>query len=188
MRDKLVLAHDWWPERLPPNVAIGEGSWLYSSFAFLHYRSERPCGLRVGQNSGLYKDTLFDLGPEGEVRIGDYCTIAGVIISSNGRVLIGDYALVSYNVIMADSFAAVPEARTETPEGQLRTAAAPGSIVIGDNVWIGAQATVLAGARIGEGAIIGAGSVVDFEVPPYAIVVGNPARVVGWARPKERPA
>jgi acetyltransferase-like isoleucine patch superfamily enzyme len=38
---------------------------------------------------------------------------------------------------------------------------------------------------IGEGAIVGAGAVVDFEIPPFAIVAGNPARIVGWA--KERP-
>jgi acetyltransferase-like isoleucine patch superfamily enzyme len=186
MIDKLILAHDWWPECLPSNVAIGEGSWLYSSFAFLHYRSEQPLGLRVGHSSGLYKDTLFDLGPEGEVSIGDYCTIAGVIISSNGRVLIGDYAFVAYNVVMADSFAAVPAARTETPEGQPGTAAPPISIVLDENVWIGTRATLLAGAHIGEGAIVGAGSIVDFEVPPYAIVAGNPTRVVGWARPEGR--
>ena len=65
---------------------------------------------------------------------------------------------------------------------QVPSAAAGGDeIVIGDNVWIGARASVLGGARIGEGAVIGALSVVDFEVPPFAIVGGNPARVVGEA-------
>lgn len=52
-------------------------------------------------------------------------------------------------------------------------------IEIQDNVWIGARAVILGGARIGEGSIVGAASVVDFEVPPYSIVAGNPARVVG---------
>jgi acetyltransferase-like isoleucine patch superfamily enzyme len=44
---------------------------------------------------------------------------------------------------------------------------------------------LLSGVRIGEGAIVGAAVVVDFEVPPFAIVAGNPLRIVGWA--KERP-
>jgi acetyltransferase-like isoleucine patch superfamily enzyme len=180
------LAHDWWPERLPPNVAIGEGSWHYSSFAFLHYRSEQPCGLSVGRDSGVYEGTLFDLGPEGEVRVGDYCTIAGAIISSNGRVLIGDYALISYHVVMADSFAAVPPAPDGATEGDPESSTPQTGIIIGENVWIGARAVLLAGARVGEGAIIGAATTVDCEVPPYAIVGGNPARVVGWARPEER--
>jgi acetyltransferase-like isoleucine patch superfamily enzyme len=56
----------------------------------------------------------------------------------------------------------------------------PGDIVtIGDDVWIGASATVLGGVAIGTGAIIGAGSVVTRDIPEFSIVVGNPARVVG---------
>lgn len=49
--------------------------------------------------------------------------------------------------------------------------------VIGNDVWIGYGAMILPGARIGNGAIIGAGSVVRGEIPPYAIVTGNPAEV-----------
>jgi virginiamycin A acetyltransferase len=49
---------------------------------------------------------------------------------------------------------------------------------VGDDVWIGHGALVLPGARIGSGAIIGAGAVVAGVVPPYAVVAGNPARVV----------
>lgn len=51
-------------------------------------------------------------------------------------------------------------------------------IVIEDDVWVGAGAFVLKGVTIGRGAIVGAGAVVTKDVPPYAIVVGNPARVV----------
>jgi acetyltransferase-like isoleucine patch superfamily enzyme len=190
MLDRSVLAHDWWPVPLPPNVVIGERSWLYSSFAFLHYRSEQPCGLRVGHNSGLYIGTCLDLGPQGEVRIGNYCTVVGTIISSNGRVTIGDYAFVAYGVVVADSFAAVPPLGGKTAPKDLRyhprSAGPQSEIEIGDNVWIGVQATLLNGARLGEGVIVGAASVVNFEVPDYAIVAGNPARVVGWARPEGR--
>lgn len=50
--------------------------------------------------------------------------------------------------------------------------------VIGNDVWIGTGATVLPGARIGDGVIIGAGAVVGGTVPDYAVVAGNPARVV----------
>ena len=39
------LPHDWFPRPLPSNVRLGEGTWLYSTFAFLHYESEQPCGL-----------------------------------------------------------------------------------------------------------------------------------------------
>ena len=51
-------------------------------------------------------------------------------------------------------------------------------IVIGDDVWIGAGASVLPGVTIGDGAVVGAASVVTKDVPPMSVVVGNPARVV----------
>jgi len=53
-----------------------------------------------------------------------------------------------------------------------------GDTVVGNDVWLGYCATVLPGVRIGDGAIVGAGAVVSRDVPPYAIVGGNPARVI----------
>ncbi len=52
-------------------------------------------------------------------------------------------------------------------------------VCIGDDVWIGARAVILAGVTVGPGAIIGAGAVVTKDVPPYTVVVGSPAREVG---------
>jgi len=52
--------------------------------------------------------------------------------------------------------------------------------VIGNDVWIGASALVLKGVNVGDGVVIGAGSVVTKDVPPYAIVAGNPARVIRY--------
>jgi maltose O-acetyltransferase len=52
-------------------------------------------------------------------------------------------------------------------------------VVIGDHAWIGYRALVLPGVTIGEGGVVAAGAVVTKDVPPYAIVAGNPARVVG---------
>jgi serine acetyltransferase len=55
-----------------------------------------------------------------------------------------------------------------------------GDIIIENDVWIGAKATIMSGVRIGNGAIVAAGSVVSKDVPPYAIVAGNPAKVVKY--------
>lgn len=52
------------------------------------------------------------------------------------------------------------------------------SIVIEDNVWVGARSIILSGAWIGKGSIISAGAVVSNIIPPFSIVVGNPGRVV----------
>jgi acetyltransferase-like isoleucine patch superfamily enzyme len=53
-----------------------------------------------------------------------------------------------------------------------------GDVIIGNDVWIGIEALILSGVKISDGAIIGARSVVTKDVPPYAIVAGNPARVI----------
>ncbi len=58
-------------------------------------------------------------------------------------------------------------------------------IVIETDAWIGFGAIVLTGTRIGRGAIVAAGAVVSKDVPPYAIVAGNPARVIGHRFPEE---
>lgn len=153
---------------MPDNVRIGERSWLYSSFAFLHYESKR--GVRVGHDTGLYNGTFFDLGPDGKVEIGNFCTLVGAIICSNNHVKIGDYAFIAHEVVIADSWNAKPM--------QNDSAQASKSVIeIGENAWIGANAVILKGAKIGQGAIVGAATIVDFDVPDFAVVAGNPAQL-----------
>lgn len=53
-------------------------------------------------------------------------------------------------------------------------------VIIGNDVWIGCDVTIMGGVRIGNGAVIGAGAVVAKDVPPYAIVVGNPAQIIKY--------
>ena len=177
-----TLEHDWWPRPVPRNVVIGEGSWIYSSYAFLHYRSEKPCGVRIGHDTGVYVGTMFQLDRGGEVSIGNYGAIAGPIIATSGRISIGDYALISYEVVIADSPFAGPPGGMEVLRRRADGDRAGEEISISDNVWIGAKAVVLGGAKIGEGSVIGAGAVVDFEVPSYSIVAGSPARIVGTVK------
>lgn len=60
-----------------------------------------------------------------------------------------------------------------------------GPVTIGDRAWLSFRATILPGVSIGEGAVVAAGAVVTRDVPPYAIVAGVPARVVGERSPRE---
>jgi acetyltransferase-like isoleucine patch superfamily enzyme len=175
------LAHDWFPRPLPAGVELGEGSWLYSSFAFQHCRSRRETPVRIGKCSGVYVGTHFDLGSKGEVEIGDYCSIVGAIICTDRRVVIEDFAFIAHEVVIADYFAARPPAPSADNSCAVDSSSQV-SIAIHRNAWIGTRAILLAGADIGEGAIVGAAAVVNFPVPPFAIVAGNPAGIVGWAR------
>ena len=169
-----TLEHDWFPGAVPDNVILGEGTWLHSTFAFRHYRSTRPIGLATGRHVGMYIGTLFDLGNEGELTIGDYTMLGGVVVSTNGRVAIGSYTLLSYDVGLAGHDFA-------TPPGSEGARDEP--ILIGDDGWIGARAVILGGTRLGRGVIVGAASVVRGEIPDYAVVAGSPARIIGEAPP-----
>jgi acetyltransferase-like isoleucine patch superfamily enzyme len=161
------LEHDWFPRPLPENVLIGERSWVYSSYAFIHFASRREPGVLIGRDTGVYDGSFFELGPKGSVTIGDFCSVVGAIIASNADVRIGDHTFIAHRVVIADSSDAAPSPTTEAAD-----------IEIGPNVWIGAHSALLGGVRIGEGSIVGAGTIVDSDVPPYSIVAGNPARVV----------
>ena len=159
-----VLEHDWFPRPLPENSSVAERSWLYSSYAFHHCHGR----VRIGPESGVYHGTFFELGPEGEVDIGRYCTIVGAIIRANGPVVIGDHTFIAHEVVIADSpFARPPSGRPEP--------ASPG-VRIGSGAWIGARAILLGGVDVGDEAIVGAGAVVTGPVPAGATVTGNPAR------------
>jgi acetyltransferase-like isoleucine patch superfamily enzyme len=90
--------------------------------------------------------------------------------------------LIAWGCVIADRFAAVPR----EPGGEMRELDGSGAsqeVRIGDDVWIGARAVILGGATVGDGAIIGTGTVVERQVPDYAVLAGNPARIVGWERP-----
>lgn len=65
-------------------------------------------------------------------------------------------------------------------EEQRELISSNGDVCIGNDVWIGYQATILSGTTIGDGAVIGTKSVVSGTVPPYAIVAGNPSCVIKY--------
>jgi acetyltransferase-like isoleucine patch superfamily enzyme len=171
-----ILPHDWFEAPLPASCRLGERSWLYSSFAFRHFRSLQPAAVEVGIDSGLYAGTFFDLGADASVSIGRFCSIVGAIFATNARISIGDYVFISHEVVIADDEIAVPPFERRSAESQPTVHR---DIVIEDDVWIGAQAIILGGIRIGAGAVVGAATVVNQDIPANAIFAGNPGRVVG---------
>lgn len=97
---------------------------------------------------------------------------AGCKFQDQGGVTIGDDCLIGHNVVFATLNHDIEPSR----RGDLH----PAPIVIGHNVWIGANVTVLPGVTIGDNAVIAAASVVTKDVPEDAIAVGSPARVVRY--------
>ncbi|GAA1056227.1 acetyltransferase [Agromyces luteolus] len=101
---------------------------------------------------------------------------SGCSFQDQGGVVIGDDCLIGHNVVIATlNHDMDPDKRADMH---------PAPVVIGRNVWIGANATVLAGVTIGENAVVAAAAVVTKDVPANAVVVGAPARVVRTLTPK----
>ena len=103
--------------------------------------------------------------------IGKFCAIAkGVEFIMNGANHHMSAATSYPFYIMGDGW----ENHMPSPEASVYK----GDTVVGNDVWIGQNVTVLPGVHIGDGAIIGANSVVAKDIPPYTIAVGNPCKVV----------
>jgi len=170
-----LLEHDWFPRPVPDNVVIGERCWLHSAHAFVHCRSRRGVAVRIGDDTGVYHGSHFELGPRASVDIGRFCTLVGAIVRSDGDVRIGDHTFVAHAVVIADGpWLVPPDADGSGDDGRRRVP----SIDIGVDVWIGAKSLILGGRRIGPGAIVGAGAVVTEDVASGCTVAGSPARVV----------
>lgn len=108
-----------------------------------------------------------------QVSIGENTTLVANVIS-NGPLSIGNNVIIAANCTLISRNHDFHKGDA-LPYG---TAYAYKPIVIQDNVWIGSNVSIIPGVCIGEGAVIGLGSVVTHDVPPCAVVGGNPARVI----------
>ncbi len=105
---------------------------------------------------------------------------SGCHFQDQGGIYIGDHALIGHNVVLATIN------HDLDPANNRKNHYAP--IHIGNNVWIGSNATVLAGVSIGDWAVVAAGAVVTSDVEPYTVVGGVPARVIKRIHPLEEAA
>jgi acetyltransferase-like isoleucine patch superfamily enzyme len=113
---------------------------------------------------------ILHWGEKSTLQIGDFCSIAcGVTILLGGEHKSNWVTTYPFKVALKD-FA---EFRDFPWHSNTK-----GGVVIGNDVWIGVNATILSGVTIGDGAIIGACSVVTKDVAPYTIVAGNPAKAI----------
>jgi acetyltransferase-like isoleucine patch superfamily enzyme len=156
---------------IAPDVKLGEGVKL-SSFINLY-------GCQVGDNTkiGAFVEV------QKNASIGKNCKISSHTFVCEG-VTIEDNVFVGHGVMFInDSYP-----RATTPDGELQTerdwTVEPTLVRTGAS--IGSGATVLGNVTIGEHALVGAGSVVTRDVPAFAVVAGNPARVLRFATPGPR--
>ena len=146
--DAVTYVH---PTLKNPNIIVGD----FTYFSDVDFESH------VTHHYDFYGDKLI---------IGKFCQIAaGVNFVMNGANHQMN-AVSTYPFYIFEGWDQNPPPMRDLPN--------KGDTVIGNDVWIGQNATILPGVHIGDGAIIGLGSVVGCDVEPYSIVAGNPARPI----------
>ncbi len=153
------------PQALCESKTIGAGTRVW---AFAHILP----GARIGKDCNICDQTFI----ENDVRVGDRVTVkCGVQLWDGLRV--EDDVFIGPNATFANDH--FPRSK-RPPRNFLET-------VLHTGASIGANATILPGLSVGRSAMVGAGAVVVESVPAYAIVAGNPARIVGYCDAGPRP-
>lgn len=154
-------------------------------------RISSDCYIVGGENIVIGEETLIESGTiltvwekrkvsekpmiiiKNNCDIGQFCHITCV-----NKIYIGNNVLTGRWVTITDNSHGTSEREQLILPPKKRPVVSKGEVYIGDNVWIGDKVTILPGTKIGEGSIIGANAVVTKDIPPYSIVVGNPARII----------
>ena len=136
------------------------------------------CGKCVNIEAGA------SFGRGNTVWLGDYSDL-GIDCKINGEVHIGDHSFMGPDVVIYSNNHAFE--RTDIPI-MYQGCSPIEPVWIGNDVWIGTRVIILPGVHIGDHCVIGAGSVVTRDVPDWAIVGGNPARIVRQRIPSVDPS
>ncbi|KKP68571.1 MAG: Acetyltransferase [Candidatus Roizmanbacteria bacterium GW2011_GWA2_35_19] len=135
----------------------------------------RLFGIKIGKGSVIHTKARF-YDPR-NIEIGDDTIIGeGAVLDGREKLIIGSHVDIASEVMIYNSQHNI---ESETFE------ATHGKVIIEDYVFIGPRVIVLPGVKIGRGAVVAAGAVVTKEVPPYAIVGGVPAKIIGERRNKD---
>lgn len=127
-----------------------------------------PDHVSIGKHSyGLSKNMIAGASEDAPLTIGSYCSIGpGVLFLCKVDHPLDYPSTFPFRTLLWNKNQGNKDATTKGP------------IQLGHDVWIGARAIILSGVTIGTGAVVAAGAVVTKDVPPYAIVGGNPARLI----------
>ena len=155
-----------------PTAEVSNDATLGDGTAVWNHAQVRP-GALIGANCVIGKGTYIDA----HVVVGDNCKIQNYVSVFDG-VTLADGVFVGPHVCFTNDL----RPRAINPDGSLKapTDWALTKTVVKQGAALGANSTIVCGITIGEWAMVGSGSVVTKDVPPHALVVGNPARSIGW--------
>jgi len=191
------LDNDWYSGGIPGNVVMGEHVYVDTSYGFAPCISEEDGAVVLGTACGAYDQATFGLGSRARVVVGPYSVLKCHLVCDRS-ITIGAHCMLSWGAVLTDSWLGADwpiERRREYLEAvacHSQRAAGPMSnprpVVVEDNVWVGFDSVILPGVTLGHGSIIGSKTVVERDVPPYAIVAGNPGRIIRRLDPDDTEA
>src|SRR5436190_5997693 len=139
------LPWDWYSGIVPENVVLDPTAYLETTYSFTMFRSQQPNALEVGRGTSLYLGVMFDFGQRARMKIGSYVLMNGARIICDSEISIGDYCLISWNVVLMDTYRVpsdplrrrneLSEVPTRSPRRVCADVVAQ-PIHIGENVWI----------------------------------------------------
>lgn len=147
------------------NILYRKSRQIYFTFFASKRIKSHGVGLRVNHKCYFNRNT----------QVGNYCNFNGMRITGGGKIVIGDYFHSGIQCMIISENHNYEGERIPYDDTYIYK-----EIRIGDCVWLGNRVTIVGNVTIGEGAIIAAGAVVTKDVPPLAIVGGNPAKVLKY--------
>lgn len=154
---------------------------IVGNIPFHHVRRfiYRLAGMKIGKGSAIHMGARF-YNPKNIVVGEDSILGENAVLDGRGKLSIGNHVDIASEVMIYNSEHNVNSEHFAAVENVVRE-----PVIIEDYVFIGPRTIILPGVKIGKGAIVGAGAVVTKEVPPYSIVGGVPAKIIGERRNKD---
>lgn len=123
----------------------------------------------------------------GSIGVNSYINSMDIHLSQDDEIVniqIGNYCSIAYNILALinrnHDYLSITTSSASIFNFRDKKIKQKGQIIIGNDVWIGNNVILLSGIKIGNGAVIGAGTIVSKDVPPYAIVAGNPMKIIKY--------
>jgi acetyltransferase-like isoleucine patch superfamily enzyme len=194
---RIYIDGDWYHRGIPSNVVLAPGVYIDTSYGFAAFHSRQPGALTIGQGSGCYDRASLVVAEEGKVQVGKFTILNGTTIVCKKQITIGNHCMLSWGSVLSDCWMD-PSLHTVEVRAAILKKAAENSlrpypfceeaspVVLEDNCWVGFDAVILPGVRLGRGCVIGCKTVVDFNVPPYAVVAGSPAKIIKYLDPNDQ--
>ena len=161
--------------RHPQKIKIGNNV-VFDDNSVIDAKGENNNGITLGNNVLIGRGTTISC-KGGDIEIGNYTNIGPLnTIISESKIVIGEYVFTAGHLYMIAGGNHTFE-RKDIPIWK-QPSISKGGIIIEDDVWIGASATILDGVKIRTGSIIGAATLVHRKMPAYSVAIGNPAQII----------